>query len=435
MPVLIVTLLYNLLEGTILLLLYLLFFVKGLDWNRKKLAEIMAAYVVALLAAEFLNSEMIMILVVFGLMIAVNLLCTRNRIYNFFMMIPAYLFYALLSVCPEHMIRQIMNRDNVWVMGIEGLTLSSMIVDAAIFILLAWTMAKCRKMQLNMRLSGWEIAGFVLYFLFVLFDIFVIEIFKISLNEPSRILSGTIAFAFALIVFGAYWAYLFVKRRNRQLEYMTSEAERYISMQVGFLELDSENQEELRRLRHDMRSHMQVIQSLCKNGRYDAVEDYVADLSGNEALSKPLRVTGNYAADIVIATKRAKAVQKGIAFACSGDFEGLDTLPLMDVSTIFANILENAIEAAWAAYNPDIAVTGIRHKNYLTLDVSNSVDKPVVIKNNRVATTKKDRKNHGLGIENVKRAVAKHNGQCALSCDNGRFSVKVMLPIPAKQSV
>ena len=45
-------------------------------------------------------------------------------------------------------------------------------------------------------------------------------------------------------------------------------------------------------------------------------------------------------------------------------------------------------------------------------------------------TTKEDAFAHGFGIPNIRKAVERYGGQCSVRAEEGRFVLKIMIPIP-----
>ncbi len=60
--------------------------------------------------------------------------------------------------------------------------------------------------------------------------------------------------------------------------------------------------------------------------------------------------------------------------------------------------------------------------------VENTYEGELIVKNRRYLTTKKDKGEHGLGLENVKNALKKYNGCINLSHTEQVFSVIVLIP-------
>ena len=45
-------------------------------------------------------------------------------------------------------------------------------------------------------------------------------------------------------------------------------------------------------------------------------------------------------------------------------------------------------------------------------------------------TSKEDAFLHGFGLSNIEKAVEKYDGQCTVKARDGKFVLKVMIPIP-----
>ena len=56
--------------------------------------------------------------------------------------------------------------------------------------------------------------------------------------------------------------------------------------------------------------------------------------------------TGNEFLDIILKDKAAKAREKQIDFSAMVDFNGIDFMEPLDISTIFGNAIDNAMEAS-----------------------------------------------------------------------------------------
>lgn len=364
----------------------------------------------------------------FLLLILLNIFCcTGSRIYNFFMMLPAFFFYMMLDILPDFMVKQVFDVKDVYILGLQGATAHGTVIDVALCTLYLVSMYAAKRKNLDLRLSGKEIVGFCLYFLFLMLDTVVLQVFLVALPAMDRILYGCCVLFFALVILGIYWSWLFTRRENRKLTASAGEAKNFLDMQLKFAEESKAGEQELKRLRHDLRGHMQVLGELCDRKEYDKVDKYIEDLSDNPGLAVNATITGNITADIVVSLKKAEAEKYHIDFSCEGDFRNLDKMHAVDICTIFTNVLNNALEASMQTENPQIKLQGITHRNYFTLIVSNKVSAPVRIKNNRIVTTKKDKHNHGIGLDSVKSVVKKYQGDCELECKDGWFFIKIMV--------
>ena len=120
--------------------------------------------------------------------------------------------------------------------------------------------------------------------------------------------------------------------------------------------------------------------------------------------------TGNEFLDIILKDKAAKAREKQIDFSALVDFKGMDFIEPLDISTIFSNAIDNAMEASERLPEDQrlVTVKAERVRDMLIITVENNT-----LPGTRPAegTTKKDRFVHGFGIPNIKKAVEKYDGQ------------------------
>ena len=74
-----------------------------------------------------------------------------------------------------------------------------------------------------------------------------------------------------------------------------------------------------------------------------------------------------------------------------------------------------------------ITVKASRIHDMMVIAVENNMrpDVPVYGK-----TSKKDKLMHGFGIANIQSAAEKYGGQCTAKGKDGKFVLKVMIPIP-----
>ncbi|MDE7273933.1 MAG: ATP-binding protein, partial [Lachnospiraceae bacterium] len=120
---------------------------------------------------------------------------------------------------------------------------------------------------------------------------------------------------------------------------------------------------------------------------------------------------------------------KKIDFSASISFEAGSFIEPLDISTIFGNALDNAIEAS-EKLSEDmrlITVRANRVRNMLVIIIENNTT-PALPETK--GTTKKDAFAHGFGLPNLKNAVEKYDGQCSTKLENGMFALKIVIPIP-----
>ena len=94
-----------------------------------------------------------------------------------------------------------------------------------------------------------------------------------------------------------------------------------------------------------------------------------------------------------------------------------------DICTIFANALDNAIEACEKMEtNRWIEVSIGLHQNFLTVLISNSIAGPVCLR-----SKKQDKRNHGFGLQNLTECVERNNGKVKIGMEEDKFILDIVV--------
>ena len=185
-------------------------------------------------------------------------------------------------------------------------------------------------------------------------------------------------------------------------------------------------EERVRSIYHDLKNHLLVMES-----RQNTAEtrQMAETLRSQIADYEDYVHTGNEFLDIILKDKAAKAREKQIDFSALVDFKGTDFIEPLDISTIFGNAIDNAMEASERLPEDQrlVTVKAERVRDMLIITVENNTlpgTQPAE------GTTKKDRFVHGFGIPNIKKAVEKYDGQCSFRQEDGTYLLKILIPIP-----
>ena len=140
--------------------------------------------------------------------------------------------------------------------------------------------------------------------------------------------------------------------------------------------------------------------------------------------------TGNAFLDIIIKDKAEKAREKKIDFSAAIDFEGVDFIEPLDLSTLFGNGIDNAIEASEKLPQEArvIVVKAGKVQEFVSILMENNCLEESPLAGRR--TTKPDRLLHGFGISNMQRTAEKYGGTCTTRQAAGKFTLKILLPVP-----
>lgn len=190
------------------------------------------------------------------------------------------------------------------------------------------------------------------------------------------------------------------------------------------------NDREVRELRHDMKRHLKEIQILAAQGEYGQLNQYIQDMTDDASVLDNMIGTGNVALDGILNYMCSKALKNNIQVTRKITVPEDAELVAYDMNIILGNLLDNAIENALKTDEPKIDIVIKYRMGMLRINIVNSCIQDQNIIDGRYISTKLDEiKNHGYGMINVRKCVAKYNGTVKFSNDDTRFKAEVLLYI------
>lgn len=186
--------------------------------------------------------------------------------------------------------------------------------------------------------------------------------------------------------------------------------------------------ESTRQLRHDIKNHTIVLSELIRNNENEKALEYVSALSGELEPSKIYCNTGIISIDSIVNYKFTKASEIGIMINSEIAIPYDLNLLTNELVAILGNLLDNAIEASCKAKEKYINFRIQYDKGTIIIIMVNSFDGNLKIDENNYKTTKQDDLDmHGIGLNSVKAAIEKYNGEMHVNHTNTEFSVKILL--------
>ena len=169
------------------------------------------------------------------------------------------------------------------------------------------------------------------------------------------------------------------------------------------------------KLYHDIKHHLRALERLLQNGDRREALAYI------ESVQEPLQCkmipvhTGVDIVDTVIYGAKEKAEQRNILLVVETPIlpSGLK-LEDREFCVLFANLLNNALEAAKEQIRLNIAITA----GFLVIEMQNDYkEKPVVKNNHFVSEREQDSLAHGWGMKIIEQIVEKYQGELSIRVD------------------
>lgn len=192
---------------------------------------------------------------------------------------------------------------------------------------------------------------------------------------------------------------------------------------------------EIRRLKHDLANHLQTLYALPEEKR----DAYLKDLTENTAISETLSYCGDATVNAVLTVKKNLMDRYGICLETNVDIPA--TLPFQktDLCALYANALDNAIEACMQADEAKRSITlkSKAQKGLFCLEVRNPLPdtiSPIVLRKTEtdfiLPTSKSDKANHGIGLKSIREIVERYHGSVEVKTTDGIFDLFLYIPLP-----
>lgn len=235
------------------------------------------------------------------------------------------------------------------------------------------------------------------------------------------------AFGVVFLIICIWQTYTYNSREQAEKE--NKVYENYLRMQERYIHMLIDTDQNMRKFRHDFRAHALAIK-----GHAEEIEDawllaYIAEMIDASETKNEVRYTKIAAIDAIIHEMICIAKKDGIHVVWKGTLGEAGRVRIYDLCTIISNLFLNAIEACQSVETDRMIMAEVyRYEKSIYLKMSNSVKasemKDVSI---RLKSKKDDLKNHGWGLDNVKKAVELYQGTLTYDFDDAYCTVEVLL--------
>lgn len=188
---------------------------------------------------------------------------------------------------------------------------------------------------------------------------------------------------------------------------------------------------EIRELRHDMKQHLFLLNSLLQNGEIEAARNMLEELT-RETLEKGRLEsrTGNMVVDSLINHTWKTAKEKGIRLHL--DIRPLPELAIKDsdLCILLGNALDNALEASEQVQNSEkeIWIFAVYEKGYLLFQVKNRYEGELRMSSGQRIPSRKREAGHGFGLYSMDKIAKKYGGSMEVKLEEqGIFLVEILI--------
>lgn len=227
-----------------------------------------------------------------------------------------------------------------------------------------------------------------------------------------------LVYAMLLIIINLYCLYFWYDvGKNGELKQSIKLMQQQSELTLQYYQELEENYNHSRKIIHDIRNHLSAIEQAAKMEN----NSYIEDMHGMLNSLGMKFYTENRMLNIVLNDKLKTFHPANVECRMGGI--ALDFISDIDITTIFANLLDNAIEAQQEKESQSVKINGEQIHDFLVIKISNPW-------NGTYVEGKSTKKGHeGLGLQNVRGALEKYNGELQISQKEDIFSVTIAFPV------
>ena len=219
-----------------------------------------------------------------------------------------------------------------------------------------------------------------------------------------------------------------VQVKEIQIRFEKDTLHNIMEMQYKNYQLSKENIDMVNQKYHDLKHQINLLKTQAYVGKSTS---YLEKMEREIRVYETQNKTGNQILDAVLTNKAMICQNKEIELKFIVDGGALSFMEDMDVSALFGNMLDNAIESAEKQQEKQKRLIWLyvtKEKQFVRIRTENYCDEKIRFKNGMPVTTKKDRRLHGYGMKSIKSTVEKYHGSVVAAQENNWFELKILLP-------
>ena len=210
----------------------------------------------------------------------------------------------------------------------------------------------------------------------------------------------------------------------------TEQERRKLQLQHDYYGELERNQTQIRKLRHDMNNHLAAVGGLLEQEKTEEALEYLHGLYEHMQTGSR-RFCTNSIVNALLNLKYNAALEAEIDAFFHIGIDGMTEIDDISLCTLFANSLDNAIEACRKITDKEKRRLSLKARysesGYFSLEISNSKINPVSEKQGAFMTDKDNQKMHGLGIASMKEIVERYKGTIDIQYTEEAFTVVILI--------
>ncbi len=184
--------------------------------------------------------------------------------------------------------------------------------------------------------------------------------------------------------------------------------------------------DEMRIIRHNLKNSLIIMDTYNKSNQKDKLQKYIDNLMANTNVFVVPQIDNENIITSFLSYKTEQAHASGIKVSVDNRLTQPINIDKTDICQVIGNIMDNAIEANEKNSIRYINISIYDRDSYLIITSENPTNEPLLKKDNLILTSKKDKKNHGLGLRSIQKIAEKYEGSVQAEVLDGIFNIKAV---------
>ena len=225
-----------------------------------------------------------------------------------------------------------------------------------------------------------------------------------------------------------------IQVKEMQLRLEKDALRNIMEMQYKNYQLSRESIDVVNQKYHDLKHQINLLRSQADAGKS---RDYLDKMEHEIKVYETQNKTGNRILDAVLTNKSMVCQKREIELKVIIEGQSLSFMDDMDISALFGNMLDNAIESVSRQKEKEKRLIWLyvsREKQFVRIRTENYCDEKIRFRNGMPVTTKKDKRLHGYGMKSICATVEKYGGSTVACQRDNWFELKILIPISGKKA-
>lgn len=214
------------------------------------------------------------------------------------------------------------------------------------------------------------------------------------------------------------WFHTSIQEKNQKFLEMQIRLQKEYDT-VKYFDALGKQDEKQKILIHDIRKHLMSIAELNEKKETQKIASYIEQIVQSSDLQSSVRSCDNDLLNTILFRFKQQFKELGISFITNIQSNCIDFLPEYDMTALFCNLLENALDATRNLTNSFIELSvSARSSNEVIITMINSCQKdPFSGKGRHLVSTKKNTWRHGYGLTSIQHVIDQFGGSSRLYFD------------------